>query len=271
MTPQRLALGCSRRTLPMLAACALLFVSGTLTQQVRAETVPVVAAAASLRYALDDIAAAFEQQTHQHVRFTYAATRSLMHQIENGAPYELFLAADEESVRRLADKGRTQGAPSVLARGRIALVAPSGSPVSVDGELAGLADALAAGNVDHVAIANPEVAPYGRAAREVLQKAGLWDDLTARLVSGENVGQAAQFATTGAAQAGLIAYSLAVSSEVAPRVTVALIREDWHHPINHGMALLKGAGETARAFAAFLKSEQARAILERSGFAAPQP
>jgi molybdate transport system substrate-binding protein len=271
MTPQRRALGFRQRTLPTMAAFALILVASTLTQQVRAETAPIVAAAASLRYALDDVAAAFEQETGQRVRFTFGATRSLMHQIENGAPYELFLAADEESVQQLAGKRRTEGAPSVFARGRIALVAPSGSPVSVDGELAGLANALAAGNVDHVAIANPEVAPYGRAAREVLQKAGLWKDLTPRLVSGENVGQAAQFATTGAAQAGLIAYSLAVSVRVAPQVSAALIPEEWHQPINHSMTLLNGAGETARAFAAFLKSEQARAILKRNGFSARQP
>jgi molybdate transport system substrate-binding protein len=271
MTPQQMILSFGPRTLPMLAACALLFAFGSLSRQVRAETAPVVAAAASLRYAMDEIAAAFERQTGQRVRLTYGATRSLMHQIENGAPYELFLAADEESMGRLADKKRTEGAPSVFARGRIALVAPIGSPVAVDGELAGLADALAAGNVDHVAIANPEIAPYGRAAREALQKAGVWEDLSPRLVIGENVGQAAQFATTGFAQAGLIAHSLAVSSKIAPRVTVALIPEDWHQPINHGMALLKGAGETARAFAAFIKSEQARAILERNGISAPQP
>ncbi|MGI9404299.1 MAG: molybdate ABC transporter substrate-binding protein [Hyphomicrobium sp.] len=271
MMPQRLLLVCSRHALPMLAACALLFVSSTLTQQARAESAPIVAAAASLRYALDDIAAAFEQKTGKRVRLTYGATRSLMHQIENGAPYELFLAADAESVRRLADKRRTEGEPSVFARGRIALVVPRGSSVFVDGELAGLADAIGAGNVDHVAIANPEVAPYGRAAQEALQQAGLWEDLAPRLVRGENVGQAAQFATTGAAQAGLIAHSMAVSPGVASRMSVALIPEDWHQPIIHSMAILKGAGDTARAFAAFLKSEQARAILERNGFSAPQP
>ncbi|MCP4780272.1 MAG: molybdate ABC transporter substrate-binding protein [Hyphomicrobium sp.] len=269
MTPQQLTLSYSQRVLAMLAMCALLMASGTLTRQVHAESIPVVAAAASMRYAMDDIAATFERRTGQRVRFTYGATRSLMHQIENGAPYELFLAADEESVWRLADKKRTEGTPSVFARGRIAIVAPSGSPVSVDGELTGLTEALAAGDVDHVAIANPEVAPYGRAAREVLQKAGIWEDLGSRLIIGENVGQAAQFVTTGAAQAGIIAYSLVASSKIASLVTVALIPEDWHQPINHSMTLLNGAGETARALAAFLKSEQARAILERNGLSVP--
>lgn len=271
MTPPRKVLGIQWRALPTMAASALILVAGTLTQDVRAEAVPIVAAAASLRYALDDIATAFELETGQRVRLTYGSTRSLMHQIENGAPYEFFLAADTESVLRLAGEERTEGPPYVFARGRLALVAPSGSPVSVDGELAGLANALAAGDVDHVAVANPEVAPYGRAAREALQKAGLWEDLTPRLVIGENVGQAAQFATTGAAQVGLIAYSLAVSSQIGPQVRAALIPEGWHKPINHSMGLLRGAGTTARAFAAFLKREQARDILEQNGFSALQP
>lgn len=266
---QRLALGLSRAALPMLAGCAFLFGSTTPTQPAHAEPAPVVAAAASLRHALDDIATAFEQQTGRQVRLTYGATRSLTHQIENGAPYELFLAADTESVKRLADKSLTDGEASVFARGRIVIMAIKGSPVSVDSDLIGLADALGSGKVDYVSIANPEVAPYGRAAQEALQKAGLWESLKKRLVIGENVGQATQFATTGAAQAGIIARSLAVSSNIGPRLSIALVPEDWHQPINHSMALLKGAGQTARAFAAFLKSDPGREILERTGLFAP--
>lgn len=271
MTPQQLLLTYSRLALPFLGACTLVLTSGLVTQKVRAETAPVVAAAASLRYALDDVAAAFQQETGKRVRLTYGATRSLMHQIENGAPFELFLAADAESTQWLAKNRRTESEPAAFAHGRLALVVPKGSSVSVDGELSGLADAFVGGKVTHVAIANPEIAPYGRAAQEALQKAGLWEDLATRLVRGENIGQAAQFATTGAVQAGLIAHSLALHSDVAARVRVALISEDWHGPIVHTMALLKGAGDTARTFAAFLKSEQARAILKRNGFAAPQP
>jgi molybdate transport system substrate-binding protein len=120
-------------------------------------------------------------------------------------------------------------------------------------------------------VANPEVAPYGRAARQALQTAGLWDKIEARLVLGENVGQAAQFATTGAAEAGIIANSLAVASDIAPKVTAALIPAAWHRPIDHGMALLQGAGDTARAFAAFVRGPEARAILERNGFSVPAP
>ncbi len=247
-------------------ACCL---ASAVAPPVRADAAPVVAAAASLRYALDEIAARFETETGQTVRLTYGSTGSLVHQIENGAPFQLFLAADDASVKRLADEGRTDGTPSVFAHGRISLVAPKGSPVAVDGELKGLRQALAAGTVQHFAIANPEVAPYGRAAREALQSAELWRSIEPRLVLGENVGQATQFATTGAAEAGIIANSLAVSGDVASKVMSALIPEAWHQPINHGMALLKGAGATARAFAAFVRGKEARAILERNGFSAP--
>lgn len=230
---------------------------------------PTVAAAASLRYALDEIAERFAAATGKHVRITYGATGNLVHQIEAGAPFRVLLAADEASVKRLAEKGLTDGPPVVFAQGRISLVAPKGSPVAVDGELEGLKAALAAGKVAHFAIANPEVAPYGAAAREALMKAGLWSEIEPRLVLGENVGQAAQFATTGAAQAGIIAHSLAVAPDVAPKIIAALIPADRHQPIKHGMAVIKGAEPAARAFAAFVRGKEAAAILERNGFSVP--
>ncbi len=228
-----------------------------------------IAAAASLRYALDEIAAQFEKKTGQKVRITYGATGNLVQQIEKAAPFQVLFAADDKSVKMLASETLTEGAPVIFARGRISIVAPKGSPVAVDGVLKGLGDALAAGKVAHFAIANPDVAPYGVAAREALQKAGLWDKLTGKIVLGENVGQAAQFATTGAAEAGIIAHSLALSAEMAPKITAALIPESWHKPVEHGMAVIKGAGAPAKAFADYVRSSEARAILEKNGFSVP--
>jgi molybdate transport system substrate-binding protein len=239
--------------------------------QSRAEDGALVAAAASLRYALDEIAAQYEKKTGLKPRITYGATGNLVQQIEKGAPFQVLFAADDESVKRLAAENLTEGTPSIFARGQISIVAPKGSPVAVDGELKGLSEALAAGKVAHFAIANPDVAPYGRAAREALQKAGLWDKLASKIVLGENVGQAAQFATTGAAEAGIIAQSLAVSAEMAPKIAAAVIPESWHAPIDHGMALIKGAGELARAFAEYVKGSEGRAVLERNGFSVPGP
>jgi molybdate transport system substrate-binding protein len=237
----------------------------------RAEDGPAIAAAASLRYALDEIAAAFEKKTGTKVRITYGATGNLVQQIEMGAPFQVLLAADDESVQNLAGENFTDGAPVIFAQGQLSIVAAKGSPVTVDSDLKGLSEALAAGKVKHFAIANPDVAPYGRAAREALKKAGLWEKVEPLIVQGENVGQAAQFTTTGAAEAGLIAHSLALSAEMAPKINTAVVPESWHAPIDHGMAVIKGAGEPAHAFAKYVRGNEARAVFEHDGFVVPSP
>ncbi len=118
--------------------------------------------------------------------------------------------------------------PIVFARGELSVAAPKGSPVAVDADLKGLKAALAAGKVKHVAIANPETAPYGRAAQETLTKAGLWEQVQPLLVIGENIGQTATFVSTGAAEVGFIAKSLAISKEIAPKIDSAVVPGAWH-------------------------------------------
>jgi len=125
------------------------------------------------------------------------------------------------------------------------------------------------GRLSKFAIANPEHAPYGRAAQEALERAGLWDAIKPKLVLGENVSQATQFATTGSAQGGIIPLSLALTPQVKAAGTFALIPEDWHKPLRQRAVLVKGAGKTARAFYAFLQGPEARAVLKRYGFAVP--
>jgi molybdate transport system substrate-binding protein len=235
----------------------------------RSEDGPPVGAAASLRFALDEIGATYATKTGVKPRFTYGATGDLVQQIEKGAPFQLLLAADTKSVKKLAGENLTEGEPSIFAHGELSLVAPKTSPVTVDSELKGLKEALKAGKVKHFAIANPETAPYGRAAREALQKAGLWETVQPLIVQGENVGQAAQFTTTGAAEAGMIAQSLAIAADMAPKIDAAVLPESTHAPIDHGLAVIKGASEAAKAFASYVKGEEARAVLERNGFAVP--
>jgi len=260
-------LSAAARLALVMGACVTL-AAGTQTP-VRADDAPSIAAAASLRYALDEIAKRYEKETGKSVRITYGATGNLVHQIENAAPFQALFAADDESVKKLAKGGFTEGEPVVFARGQLSLVVPKGSPVTVDTELKGLKDALAAGKVKHVSIANPETAPYGRAARETLQKDGLWDQLQPLLVIGENVGQAATFVSTGAAEVGLIAQSLAISAELAPKLDSVVVPETTHEPIDHGMTLVKGASPEAKAFADFVRGPQGRAVLETSGFSVP--
>lgn len=235
----------------------------------RADEAPAIAAAASLRYALDEIAKGFEKDTGKSVKITYGATGSLVHQIEASAPFQALFAADDESVKRLAKGGLTDGEPVVFVRGELSVAAPKGSPVAVDPDLKGLKEALAAGKVKHVAIANTETAPYGRAAREALQKARLWDQVQPLLVIGENIGQTATFVSTGAAEVGFIAKSLAISKEIEPKITSAVVPESWHEPIDHGLALIKGASPTAKEFVDYVRGPKGRAVLEASGFAVP--
>ena len=235
----------------------------------RADDMPVVAAAADLQFALPEVAAAFTKQTGRAVKLTFGSSGNFFRQIEQGAPFQLFLSADEKFVLDLAAKGLAVDDGALYAVGRIVIIAPHGSPLKADGDLSDLKAAVADGRLTKFAIANPEHAPYGQRAEEALRHIGVWDAIKDKLVLGENVAQAAQFATSGAAQGGIIAYSLALSADVSKLGTYALIPEEWHQPLNQRMALIKGAGDTARSFYAFLRGASARAILHRYGFALP--
>ena len=253
-----------------LLGLAVLLASVTLASSAtHAQDVPVVAAAADLQFALTEVAAAFTQQTKREMKLAFGSSGNLCRQIQQGAPFQMFMSADEQFVFDLAAKELTLDGGALYAIGRIVVLAPHGSPLATDGELAGLKEALAAGVVRKFAIANPEHAPYGRRAEEALRHAGLWDAIKAKLVMGENISQAAQFATSGSAQGGIIAYSLAFAPDVAKLGTFALIPEDWHEPLQQRMTLIKGAGETAQAFYAFMQGPTARRIMRRYGFLLP--
>jgi molybdate transport system substrate-binding protein len=251
----------------MLARATLLMLLATA---VRAAEVPNVAVAANLNFAMPEIAAAFKQRTGREVKLAFGASGNFSRQIREGAPFELFLSADEANVQFLVDAGRAEGEGVVYAVGRLSLFAPVASSVHVDPELAGLAAALKAGTVRRIAIANPELAPYGKAAREALQKKGLWEALTGRIVLGENVNQTAQFALTGGVEAAFIPYSIVVAPNFKDRGRSVLVPESLHEPIRQRMVLVKGAGETARRLYDFVRGPEGRAILERYGFGFPQ-
>jgi molybdate transport system substrate-binding protein len=230
---------------------------------------PAVAAASDLKFALEEAAAQFRAATQREVKLVFGSSGNFYRQIEQGAPFQLFMSADESLVFKLADAGRTEDRGQLYATGRIVLFARNGSPLRLDPALAGWKAAVAAGAIRHFAIANPEHAPYGRAAEQVLKKLGLWQGLRGKLVLGENVSQAAQFATSGSAEGGVFAYSLALSPQIAKLGAYVLIPEDLHEPLRQRMALLKGAGETARAFYRYLQEPPARAVFKRYGFVLP--
>jgi len=203
------------------------------------------------------------------VRLAFGASGNLRRQIADGAPFELFLSADEGYADALVREKRTLDAGVVYAVGRLVLFVPNGSPIKLDATLADLGAALRDGRLRKLAIANPALAPYGRAAQQALERADLWQRAEAHLVQGENISQAAQFAASGAAQAGIIAYSLTREPGIAERGRFVLLPACDHAPLAQKMVLLKGASATARAFEAFVQSAKARAIFARYGFEAP--
>lgn len=254
-------------TLAAAVIAALVFASSPATAR---NDAPVVAAAADLQFAVEEIAAAFEVQTGMRVRLSTGSTGNFARQIREGAPFEIFMAADEQFIFDLHRDGFTPDAGDLYALGRIVMMVPNGSTLAADGSMTSLEEALAAGTITRFAIANPDHAPYGMRAREALITRGLWDALQPVLVLGENVSQAAQFALSGNAEGGIIAYSLALAPQVAPRGTHALIPDDWHQPLRQRMVLLNNAGAVARAFYAYMMEPAAREIMARYGFILPE-
>jgi molybdate transport system substrate-binding protein len=254
----------------VVAALAFFFLVGAVfAKPAVAKEPPAIAAAADLQFALEDIARLFAEQTGQQVQLTFGSSGNFVRQIEQGAPFQMFLSADEAYVFRLADKGLTRDRGEVYAIGRVVIFAPHDSSLKVDEYLSGLHEALAAGRIQRFAIANPEHAPYGRAAREALKSRGLWEAVQPFLVLGENVAQAAQFATTGNSQGGIIAYSLVLSPVMRPLGRWALLPENRREPLRQRMVLLANAGDTAGRFFAHMRQPAARDILRRYGLALP--
>ncbi|WP_207536572.1 molybdate ABC transporter substrate-binding protein [Sabulicella rubraurantiaca] len=230
---------------------------------------PLVAGAADLQFALAEIVALFRERTGMEVRTTLGASGNLTRQIEQGSPVELFLSADEGFVFRLAEGGHTRDRGVLYATGRVALLVPPASPLRAEDGLAGLRAALEAARIRRFAIANPEHAPYGRAAEQALRAEGLWDRIRPLLALGENVSQAAQFALAGGSQGGLVAFSLVLAPAMAGRGTYQLLPDTLHEPLRQRMVLTRRAGPVAERFFAFMQEAEARAIKRRFGFALP--
>lgn len=256
--------------IPLLMIAALSVLSALSRPAFPAQSgAPALAAASDLKFAVEEIATQFRTDTQREIKLVFGSSGNFYRQIEQGAPFQIFMSADEGFIYKLADGGKTEDRGHLYAVGRIVLFARNGSPLKVDSGLAGLKSALAAGTIRRFAIANPEHAPYGRAAEQALRKMSLWEDIRPRFVLGENVSQAAQFATGGSAEGGIFAYSLALSPQIAKLGHYVLIPEDMHEPLRQRMALVKGAGETARAFYRYLQEPAARETFKRYGFVLP--
>jgi len=227
-----------------------------------------VAAAADLNFAMRELSEKFENQPGTKVNVTYGSSGNFFSQIQNGAPFDLFFSADIEYPRKLEAARLTEpGSLCQYAVGRIAIWIPAEAKVDLAKEgWKALLDA----RVEKIAIANPEHAPYGRAAVAALQKAGIYESVKGKLVYGESISQAAQFAQSGTAQAGIVAMSLAVSPAMRDGRRWEIPAE-MHPPLEQGAVVLKNARnkEAARDFLEFVTGDLGRAILVKYGFELP--
>src|SRR5580693_2011282 len=251
-----------RRALLVPLVMVLPMARATRAQEIR------VAAAADLEFAMKDVAAQFEKQTGTKVNVTYGSSGNFFSQLQNGAPFDLFFSADIDYPRKLEAAGLAEpGTVYEYAVGRIAIWTPADAKVDVT-RLGW--KTLLDPSVQKISIANPEHAPYGRAAVAALQKAGIYEQVKGKLVYGENISQAAQFVESGNAQAGVIAMALAVSPGMKNGKRWE-IPADMHPPIEQAAIVLKNAASKngARALLEFVKSEAGRAIFAKYGFTRP--
>jgi len=245
----------------LMAFCALM----ALSFSVHAERF-IIAAASDLRFALDDVIEIYRKDYPDHeLEVIYGSSGKMTSQIINGAPYDIFFAADISYPEKLEAAGFTATDPAVYAIGRIVIWSNT-----VDASRVTLQD-LAGGAFRRIAIAQPSHAPYGLRAQEAMQAVGVWEKVQDKLVFGENIAHTAQMVESGAAEIGIIALSLARFPSMA-RHGHHLIDESLHNPLTQGYIVTRrGGGKPAvMNFAKFMQTDAAHEIMERYGFAMPR-
>jgi molybdate transport system substrate-binding protein len=234
-----------------------------------------IAAAADLTAAMEKLGPAFEKQRRVHVTVSLGSSGSFFAQIQNGAPFDVFLSADKGYPEKLEQAGKTEGGAVAYARGRLVVWVPNGSslhlPEKGNQVLDGNLDVLAGPAVRKIAIANPDHAPYGRAAVAALTHFGVYEQVKPKIVMGENISQTAQFAQSGNADVALIALSLAASGSLQHDGRWLLLPEDSYPPIEQAGVVLKSSPNKvpAKQFLEFLTSPAGQAILRDFGFGKP--
>ena len=227
-----------------------------------------VAAASDLQTVFPTLAARFERETGHAAKATFGSSGNFFAQIQNGAPFDLFLSADIEYPRQL-ESGRLAepGTLREYARGQLVLWTRASTGIDIRAGLSVVSDP----RVKHIAIANPEHAPYGRAAVAALQHEKLYDGARAKFVLGENISQAAQFAESGNAEVGILALSLALAPALRESGTYVLIPSSFYPPIEQAAVVLRASRnkDLARQFLAFLGRPDIVRLLEAAGFAPP--
>ena len=236
----------------------------------------LVFAASSLQPALTEIATTYRSATHDSVLLVFGSSTDLATQIENGAPADIFFAADEATIERLSTHGKViDSTRTVYAIGQLALITQCGKPLHDAASLCPplTLNALSDSTIRNIAIANPAHAPYGRAAQQALERSNMWTAVQPRIVMGASVAHALQFVESGNADAGLVALSLVMTSN-ARHMSYTVVNPTLHDPIRHEAAVVPHSNErTARSvqFLTFVRSDSGRAVLHRYGFETTAP
>jgi molybdate transport system substrate-binding protein len=238
----------------LIAVCWLAGLDAGRADEIR------VAVATNFATTMDELVAKFEEASEHTVTLSGGSTGAHYAQIKNGAPFDLFFAADVERPKLLEDENvAVRGSRFIYAVGRIALWSPRAGFVDAEGRV------LETASFRHIAIANPDLAPYGAAAREVLERRALWGSLRDRIVQGQDIGQTYSFVRTGNAELGFVAYSQLARGDAPIEGSYWLVPEELHAPIEQQAVLLKDA-PAARAFLEFVKGADARAIIRKFGY-----
>ena len=245
-----------------LVLCILVWFSSV----VMAAEPPLVAVASNMTQAMTEIAGRFQSSSGIKIKLSFGSSGNFARQILQGARYQLFVAADKKYVDMLRDNGRQLTRIAEFAQGRIDFFIPKDSRLAGPGDLHSIVNAIQFGNYRRLVIANPEVAPYGLAAKQALASAGIWIINYSKLLVGENAAQAVQFSLSGAVDIGIIPASAAVQPEVRERGSFIPIPEAWHLPIQHYLVLLGSANPSAVRFYDYLLTGAAQRILVTYGY-----
>ena len=229
--------------------------------------VATIAVAANMKDAFAEIAAEFKSTGKPEMRVVYGSSGNFAAQIMNGAPFSLFIAADEQFPLELFKNGKTVDDGSVYAIGKLVIITKTSSGIHLLDSKSDIAKAISKAN--KVAIAKPDLAPYGRAAVQYLKAEGLWDLAKDKLVYADNIGAATTYVASGAADLGFTAFSLAKSPELLKQTSYVAVDAKMYEPIKQRMVLIKGAPQEAQELYRFMQGSKAKAILQKYGYNTP--
>ena len=226
-----------------------------------------IAVAANMKHAFMEINTAFRATGKSELRVVFGSSGNFTAQIMNGAPYGLFIAADEHFPLELYKSGKAVDEGAIYAIGKLAIIAKKSMNLSSAASRADIAAAITKAN--KVAIAKPELAPYGKAAVQYLKSEGLWDLAKDKLIYGDNIGVATMYVASGAADIGFTALSLAISPELMKTTSYSTLNHSFYEPIKQRMILMKNAPVEAVDLYRFMQSAQAKSILHKYGYTTP--